>query len=88
MILGLNIGKNAATPIERATDDYLTGLAGVYPCRLRHGQHLQPQHQEPARAAERRALDALLAALKSRQGELAAEHGKRAAVLEDRARPG
>ena len=27
MILGLNIGKNAATPIERATDDYLIGLA-------------------------------------------------------------
>ena len=30
-ILGLNIGKNAATPIERAADDYLTCLAGVYP---------------------------------------------------------
>jgi len=30
-ILGLNIGKNAATPIENATDDYLIGLAGVYP---------------------------------------------------------
>ena len=30
-ILGLNIGKNAATPIERATDDYLVGLDGVYP---------------------------------------------------------
>ncbi|MEZ5608267.1 MAG: hypothetical protein R3E52_14395 [Burkholderiaceae bacterium] len=29
MILGLNIGKNAATSIERATDDYLIGLAGV-----------------------------------------------------------
>src|SRR4051794_1252462 len=29
-ILGLNIGKNAATPIEHATDDYLAGLAGVY----------------------------------------------------------
>ena len=28
---GLNIGKNAATPIERAVDDYLIGLAGVYP---------------------------------------------------------
>ena len=28
-ILGLNIGQNAATPIERAVDDYLIGLAGV-----------------------------------------------------------
>ena len=30
-LLGLNIGKNAATPIENATDDYLIALAGVYP---------------------------------------------------------
>lgn len=30
-ILGLNIGKNADTPIENAVDDYLLGLAGVYP---------------------------------------------------------
>ncbi|WP_459617232.1 quinone-dependent dihydroorotate dehydrogenase [Bordetella sp. 2513F-2] len=30
-ILGLNIGKNADTPIERAVEDYATGLAGVYP---------------------------------------------------------
>src|SRR5262245_25667922 len=30
-ILGLNIGKNAATPIENAADDYLRGLDGVYP---------------------------------------------------------
>ena len=29
-ILGLNIGKNAATPIENAVDDYLIGLRGVY----------------------------------------------------------
>jgi dihydroorotate dehydrogenase len=31
MLLGLNIGKNAATPIEQATSDYLTCLDGVYP---------------------------------------------------------
>ncbi|MDZ4129392.1 MAG: dihydroorotate dehydrogenase (quinone), partial [Hydrogenophaga sp.] len=31
MVLGLNIGKNASTPIERATEDYLTCLDGVYP---------------------------------------------------------
>ena len=30
-ILGLNIGKNASTPIERAQDDYLLGHEGVYP---------------------------------------------------------
>ena len=30
-ILGLNIGKNATTPIERAADDYLACLEGVSP---------------------------------------------------------
>jgi len=30
-ILGLNIGKNADTPIERAVDDYVLGLETVYP---------------------------------------------------------
>ncbi|MBA3477773.1 MAG: quinone-dependent dihydroorotate dehydrogenase, partial [Lautropia sp.] len=30
-VLGLNIGKNAATPIERAVDDYLTCLRRVMP---------------------------------------------------------
>jgi dihydroorotate dehydrogenase len=31
MLLGLNIGKNASTPMERAADDYLRGLHAVYP---------------------------------------------------------
>ena len=31
MLLGLNIGKNASTPMERAADDYLRGLNAVYP---------------------------------------------------------
>lgn len=30
-ILGLNIGKNASTPMENAIEDYLIGLEGVYP---------------------------------------------------------
>ena len=30
-ILGINIGKNADTPIESAADDYLIGLRKVYP---------------------------------------------------------
>src|SRR3989344_2928177 len=31
LLLGLNIGKNATTPIENATSDYLACLEGVYP---------------------------------------------------------
>ena len=30
-ILGINLGKNAATPLENAVDDYVTGLEAVYP---------------------------------------------------------
>lgn len=30
-IIGLNIGKNAVTPMERALDDYVAGLTAVYP---------------------------------------------------------
>ena len=30
-ILGLNIGKNASTPIDQATDYYLTCLEALYP---------------------------------------------------------
>ncbi|MFT3776898.1 MAG: quinone-dependent dihydroorotate dehydrogenase [Ottowia sp.] len=77
MILGLNIGKNAATPIERATDDYLACLAGVYP----HADYVTVNISSPNTKNLRdlqsdAALAALLAALKSRQAELADEHAK------------
>jgi dihydroorotate dehydrogenase len=77
MILGLNIGKNAATPIERATDDYLIGLAGVYP----HADYVTVNISSPNTKNLRdlqsdAALDALLGALKSRQAELADEHAR------------
>ena len=74
-ILGLNIGKNAATPIERAADDYLVGLAGVYP----HADYVavnisSPNTQNLRTLQSDAALDALLAALASRRAELADEH--------------
>jgi dihydroorotate dehydrogenase len=77
MIFGLNIGKNAATPIERATDDYLTGLAGVY----RFADYVTVNISSPNTKNLRElqsdaALHALLAALKSRQRELADEHAR------------
>ncbi|HEX4232743.1 MAG TPA: quinone-dependent dihydroorotate dehydrogenase [Caldimonas sp.] len=77
-ILGLNIGKNAATPIERATDDYLACLAGVYP----HADYVTVNISSPNTSGLRSlqddaALDALLAALVARRAELADEHGRR-----------
>ena len=77
-IVGLNIGKNAATPVERAADDYLACLAGVYP----HADYVTVNVSSPNTKNLRdlqgqRQLDALLAALRSRRDELADEHGRR-----------
>jgi dihydroorotate dehydrogenase len=76
-IVGLNIGKNAATPIERAVDDYLLGLAGVYP----HADYVtvnisSPNTQNLRALQSDAALDALLSALQARRQALAQEHGR------------
>ncbi|MEY2893375.1 MAG: hypothetical protein RJA98_3283 [Pseudomonadota bacterium] len=76
-ILGLNIGKNAVTPIERAADDYLIGLAGVYP----HADYVtinisSPNTQNLRSLQSDAALDALLSALQTRKQQLATEHGR------------
>jgi len=82
MLLGLNIGKNAATPIEHAVDDYLLGLDGVYP----HADYVTINISSPNTANLRslqgdEALDALLGAIAQRRGELAAAQGRRVPVF-------
>ena len=77
-IVGLNIGKNAATPIERAVDDYLTGLSGVYP----HADYVtinisSPNTRNLRELQSDAALDFLLSLLQARREELAQKHGKR-----------
>jgi dihydroorotate dehydrogenase len=77
-IVGLNIGKNAATPIERAADDYLAGLDGVYP----HADYVtvnisSPNTQNLRALQSDAALDALLGALQARRAALADAHGRR-----------
>ncbi|MDO9283940.1 MAG: quinone-dependent dihydroorotate dehydrogenase [Aquabacterium sp.] len=74
-ILGLNIGKNAATPIEDAASDYLLGLDGVYP----HADYVtvnisSPNTQNLRALQSDEALDALLGALQKRRRKLAAQH--------------
>ena len=76
-ILGLNIGKNAATPIERAVDDYLTGLDGVYP----HADYVtvnisSPNTQNLRALQSDDALNTLLGALSERDATLAQRHGR------------
>jgi dihydroorotate dehydrogenase len=76
-ILGLNIGKNAATPIENATDDYLIGLAGVYPHADYVTVNISSPNTKNLRALQSdEALDALLGALSRRRAELARQHGR------------
>ncbi len=76
-ILGLNIGKNADTPIENAADDYLIGLDGVYP----HADYITINISSPNTKSLRdlqssEALDALLGALNARRQVLAEQHKK------------
>ena len=77
-IVGLNIGKNATTPIEHAVDDYLLGLDGVY----LHADYItvnisSPNTQNLRALQGDEALAALLAPLQERREHLAREHGRR-----------
>ncbi len=76
-LLGLNIGKNAVTPIERAVDDYLIGLAGVYPHADYVAINISSPNTKNLRALQSdEALDPLLNALQKRRKKLAHEHGR------------
>ncbi len=78
MLLGLNIGKNAATPIERAADDYLKGLAAVYPLADYIAINISSPNTKNLRDLQsEEALNALLATLVARKKELADEHAQR-----------
>jgi dihydroorotate dehydrogenase len=76
-ILGLNIGKNAATPIENAADDYLIGLDGVTPHADYVTVNISSPNTKNLRALQGDdALDALLGALVDRRATLAAKLGR------------
>jgi dihydroorotate dehydrogenase len=76
-ILGLNIGKNAATPIEDASSDYLAALAGVYPHADYVAVNISSPNTKNLRALQSdEALDALLGTLVERRRSLASEHGR------------
>ncbi len=76
-ILGINIGKNADTPIENAADDYLLCLRKVYA----HASYVTVNISSPNTKNLRQlqgedALNNLLALLKAEQQKLADAHGK------------
>lgn len=75
--LGLNIGKNAATPIEHAVDDYLIGLEKVYPYASYVTVNISSPNTKNLRQLQgANELDALLAPLKEKQHALADQHGR------------
>ncbi len=76
-ILGLNIGKNADTPIERASDDYLQGIEAVYP----HADYVtvnisSPNTQNLRALQEGNELLGLLGQLRDARERLSDQHGR------------
>jgi dihydroorotate dehydrogenase len=74
-VLGLNIGKNADTPIERAAEDYLICLQKVYPYASYVTVNISSPNTKNLRQLQGASeLDALLATLKDAQQRLADQH--------------
>ena len=74
-VLGLNIGKNADTPIEKAADDYLHCLEKVYPYASYVTVNISSPNTKNLRQLQGASeLDALLAQLKQAQARLADQH--------------
>ncbi|MFP5392242.1 MAG: quinone-dependent dihydroorotate dehydrogenase [Gammaproteobacteria bacterium] len=74
-ILGLNIGKNAATPIENAVDDYLICLEKVYPYASYVTVNISSPNTKNLRQLQGGSeLDGLLSKLKDAQLRLADQH--------------
>ncbi|RXZ39025.1 quinone-dependent dihydroorotate dehydrogenase [Oxalobacteraceae bacterium CAVE-383] len=74
-VLGLNIGKNADTPIERAAEDYLHCLRKVYPYASYVTVNISSPNTKNLRQLQGASeLDDLLAQLKAAQRALADEH--------------
>ena len=75
-VLGLNIGKNADTPIERAAEDYLHCLRRVYPYASYVTVNISSPNTKNLRQLQGASeLDALLSQLKQEQSRLADEYG-------------
>jgi dihydroorotate dehydrogenase len=75
-VLGLNIGKNADTPIERAADDYVACLQKVYPYASYVTVNISSPNTKNLRQLQGASeLDALLSQLKKEQSRLADKYG-------------
>jgi dihydroorotate dehydrogenase len=80
-VLGINIGKNADTPLERAADDYVACLRKVYP----HASYVtvnisSPNTRDLRQLQQAGELDRLLGAITTEQHRLADAHGRRVPI--------
>src|SRR5262245_11272212 len=77
-ILGINIGKNADTPIERAADDYVACLEHVYPIASYVTVNVSsPNTQNLRQLQQADEMAALLGRLTSARDRLARAHERR-----------
>jgi dihydroorotate dehydrogenase len=80
-ILGINLGKNADTPIERAGDDYAAGLCAVYPYARYVTINISSPNTRDLRSLQREdQLDSLLARLAAERERLADRTGRRVPI--------
>ncbi|MDR1463533.1 MAG: quinone-dependent dihydroorotate dehydrogenase, partial [Azoarcus sp.] len=76
-ILGINIGKNFDTPIERAADDYLAAFEKVYALASYVTINISSPNTKNLRTLQQASeLDGLLGPLKAAQQRLADQHGR------------
>lgn len=76
-ILGINLGKNAATPLENAADDYVQGLQKVYPFASYVTINISSPNTKNLRQLQQGdEIKQLLARLKTEQLRLQQEQGR------------
>jgi dihydroorotate dehydrogenase len=76
-VLGVNIGKNFDTPLDRAADDYVACLRAAYPRASYVAVNVSSPNTKNLRDLQHEeALAALIAGLKAEQRALADKHGR------------
>lgn len=81
-VVGVNIGKNLTTPVERAVDDYLICLRAVYPLADYVVVNLSSPNTPGLRSLQfGEQLRSLLQTLKQAQAELARQHQRHVPLL-------
>ena len=81
-VLGINIGKNADTPLERAEDDYLLCLSKVYPVADYITVNISSPNTAGLRDLQQAGrFDQLLRKLAEAREQLSDRHGKRRPLL-------